>query len=217
MKVRYAGVWSHKLDAKLPPSGNITVLHLGRGGVTEDGTLDTYNRERVVQTLAMVQTITLLRPGATVQVIWTGGHNRKQDRANTHRPASEGGAALQYARTLLNRSNRFAMSAEEESTSTVENATAAAELVPKDGVVVVATDSLHYMMRKVQFIFWLAYPRHRRIYIELPASPPDTNWKKLATHLVSTCTTILGMLLVSRGDTAAIQRRQVSLQKYTGH
>lgn len=209
--------WSTGLDAKLPHSGNITIFHLGRGGVDEDGTLDDYNRNRVEWTLTVARVTALLRPEANIQIVWTGGCNRKQDRSGASRATSEGRAALVHACTLIGRNDRFTMLAEENSTSTVENATASAKLVPEGDTVLVVTDPLHYLMQKAQFIFWLVYPRHQRIYVQLPASPPGTNSKKIATHLVSTYITVYGMSFVTRGDAAGIQRRQVLLQKYTGH
>lgn len=218
MKVRYArSRWSGRLDDTLPPSGDITIFHLGRGGVGEDGTLDPYNRARVERTLAVARVVALVRPNANIRIIWTGGCNRKQDRSGTSRATSEGTAALAYACALFHASDHFTMLAEENSTSTVENATASAELVPEDDTVLVVTDPLHYVARKVQFIFWLTYPRHRRLYVQLPASPPGTNAKSILVHLISTCTTVLGMFRVTRGDTAGIQRRQVVLQRYTRH
>ena len=217
MKVRFARSLSSRLDAVLPPSGNVTVFHLGRGGVNADGTLDDYNSVRVERTLAVARVVTRLRPEAHVQVIWAGGCNRKQDRSGTSRETSEGRAALVYACGLIHGNDHFTMQAEENSTSTVENATASAKLVRKGDTILVVTDPLHYVARKVQFIFWLMFPRHRRLYIQLPASPPGTNIKSVVMHLVSTYITTLGMSFVTRGDADDIQRRQVQLQKLTGH
>lgn len=218
MKVRYKGSrWSSKLDAELPQSGNVTIFHLGRGGVEEDGTLNAYNRNRVEQTLAAARVVALLRPYANIQIIWTGGCNRQQDRTGAPRLASEGGAALLYARTLITARDRFTMLVEENSTSTVENATASAKLVRENDTILVVTDPPHYKMRKIQFIFWLMYPMHERTYLQLPTSPPGTNIVKAVVHVVSTCTTVLGMIFVKRGNARSIQHRQALLQKYTGH
>lgn len=218
MKVRFADRFrSSKLDAELPHGGYISIFHLGRGGVNADGTLDAYNRTRVERTLGLASVVAVLRPDANIQIVWTGGCNRKQDRASIARPTSEGEAALRHARTLIRPEDRFTMVAEESSTSTVENATASALLVSDNDTILVVTDPLHYLMRKVQFIFWLVFPKHERIYIQLPTSPPGTNIVKIATHLISTCTTVLGMSFVKRGNARSIQRRQVLLQKYTGH
>lgn len=205
-----------KLDAQLPPNRNVTVVHLGRGGVQEDGTLDAYNKGRVEQTLRVVSAITSLRPRAKVQVIWTGGHNRKLDRSDTKPSTSEGDAALRHATELVG-PDSYTMLSEAKSTSTVENATACAALIPADDTIVVVTDPLHYVSWKVQFIFWLTYPGRRIVFVELSLSPPGTTHKKVAVHLVSTFITMAGMIGVRRGNPAAIQHRQVRLQKYTGH
>jgi hypothetical protein len=207
------------LDGQLPPHLDITIMHLGRGGVKEDGALDAYNKGRVEWTLDIARAIANLRPHAEIKILWTGGCNRKQDRAGAERPASEGGAALQYANTLIKADDRFVMLAEQISTSTVENATASAGagLVPDDSAIVVVTDPLHYMARKIQFIMRLVFPRHKLTYVELPSSPPDTTWKSVAKHLVSTFITTAGMIGVTRGDAPGIQRRQVWLQDHTGH
>lgn len=218
LKVRYASLsWLSKLGAQLLSSeGNVTILHLGRGGI-HDGKLDDYNRMRVIQTLAIARAVALLRPNAAVQIIWSGGCNRQQDRTGTPLLVTEAGAALKYAEPLLRECDRFTMAAEEHSTSTVENATESAKIVSSNDAIVVVTDPLHYWLWKVQLIAWLVYPHHRRIYVELPTSPPDTNWKKIAVHAVSTCTTVIGMTFVRRGDAVAIQRRQRLLQKWTRH
>lgn len=209
--------WTTKLDGLLLPGLNITIMHLGRGGVMANGTLDAYNRGRVEQTLDVARGVASLRPHAKVRIIWTGGHNRQQDRSGTQRVASEGGAALQYASTLVKVSDRFTMLAEVNSTSTVENATASAGLVPSGGVIIVVTDPLHYVAGKVQFIMRQTFPKHRVVFVELPSSPPGTTWMSGAKHLVSTVITVAGMTGVARGDVAGIQRRQVWLQDHTGH
>jgi hypothetical protein len=205
-----------KLDALLPPNADVTIIHLGRGGVEEDGTLDSYNRRRVEQTVSLASKVATIRPGVDTQIIWTGGCNREQDRCGVQLPASEGGAALRYASTLT---NGYAMTAEEDSTSTVENATAAARLVLDNSVIIVVTDRLHYVARKVQLIFWLVFPQHRRVFVELSSVPPGTGPMKIVTHLASTVATAIGMFVLGakRGDSDGIQRCQVKLQRITGH
>lgn len=218
MKVRSAGSsWSSKLDAQLSQSGNVSIFHLGRGGVNDDGTLDPYNRARVERTLAVARAVAMLRPHANIQIIWTGGCNRKQDRTGTAGPISEGRAALLHACTQIRQYDHFTMMTEENSTSTVENATASAKFVRQGDTIIVVTDRLHYLLRKIQFIFWLMYPAHERVYVQLPSSPPGTNVMKVVTHLISTCTTVLGMVFVKRGNAKSVQSRQVFLQRYTGH
>jgi len=64
---------------------------------------------------------------------------------------------------------------------------------------------------------WLVFPYHRVVFVELPTSPPGTNWKKTLTHLVSTFVTVAGMVGVTRGDSVGIQQRQNRLQSITGH
>ena len=209
--------WKTGLDRQVPPGTNITVMHLGRGGVTARGTLDSYNQERVFQTLEVASDIQSLRPRAEVQIVWTGGHNRQQDRSGAQRPASEAGAANQHALTMVTVDDKLTMVTEENSTSTVENATRSTELVADSGVIVVVTDPLHYLARKVQFIMWLAFPQHRLVFVEVVASPPGTNWKSKVKHLISTFVTVVGMAGVTRGDSAGIQRRQNRLQRLTGH
>lgn len=219
MKVlRYGSTnFKTRLASQIPPGTNITVMHLGRGGVTTKGTLDSYNQERVFQTLEVATEINKLRPRAKVQIVWTGGHNRKQDRSGAQRPASEAGAANQHALTMVTEEDNFTMVTEKNSTSTVENATRSAELVADSGVIVVVTDRLHYLARKVQFIMWLAFPQHRVVFVEVVESPPGTNWKSKAKHLISTFVTVVGMAGVTRGDSVGIQRRQNRLQRLTGH
>jgi hypothetical protein len=208
--------WTTGLNVNILPDTNVTIMHLGRGGVMEDGTLDLYNTQRVLQTVVVASVIVDLRPPVSrIQILWTGGHNRKADRSGAQRPASEAGAAYQYAAKVTDDS--LTMLTEEDSTSTVENATRSAGLVPDGDVIVVVTDPLHYLAWKVQFIMWLAFPGHRLIFVELPAAPPDTNWKSKVKHLVSTFITVTGMIGVTRGDAAAIQRRQNQLQRLTGH
>jgi hypothetical protein len=205
------------LDTQLPPGFNITIMHLGRGGVEEDGTLDPYNRDRVERTLDVARAVATLRPSAYIRILWTGGCNRQLDRSGTQRPASEGGAALRYATTLIQADDRFAMQSEENSTSTVENVTAYRKYASQGSDIVVVSDPLHYLARKIQFILWLVFPGRRTVFVELPSSSPDTNWKSRVKHLVSTFITVVGMIGITRGDAVGIQRRQVWLQDHTGH
>ena len=205
------------LARQIPPGTNVTVMHLGRGGVMEDGTLDDYNQERVFQALEVATDINKLRPHATVQLVWTGGCNREEDRSGAERPASEAEAANRHALTMYTEDDSFKMVTETNSTSTVENATRSAELVEDSGVIVVVTDRLHYVARKVQFIMWLAFPQHRLVFVQVVASPPGTNWKSVAKHLVSTFVTVVGMTGVRRGNPKSIQNRQNLLQRLTGH
>jgi hypothetical protein len=205
------------LARQIPPGTAITVMHLGRGGVTEEGTLDSYNKDRVFQTLEVASLVNKLRPRAKLQVIWTGGCNRQEDRADTKRPASEAGAANQHALTMIEEDETYTMVTEEDSTSTVENATRSAELVADSGVIVIVTDPLHYLARKVQFIMKLVFPQHRLVFVEVVESPPGTDWKSKVKHLISTLVTVVGMAGVTRGDAAGIQRRQNLLQRLTGH
>lgn len=209
--------WKTGLNVHILPGKNVTIMHLGRGGVMEDGTLDFYNTDRVLQTVAIASDIADLRPPVSrLQILWTGGHNRKADRSGAQRPASEAEAAYQYAGKVVI-DDALTMLTEEDSTSTVENATRSTKIVPDGDVIVVVTDPLHYLAWKVQFIMWLTFPRHRLIFVELPSAPPDTNWKSKAKHLVSTFITVTGMIGVNRGNAAAIQRRQNQLQRLTGH
>lgn len=219
MKVlRYGSTnFKTRLASQIPPGTNITVMHLGRGGVTANGTLDSYNQDRVFQTLEVASEIGQIRPHAEVQIAWTGGCNRVEDRSGTQRPASEAGAANQHALTMVTVDDNVTMVTEENSTSTVENATRSTKLVANSGVIVVVTDRLHYFARKVQFIMWLAFPQHRLVFVEVVASPPGTNGKSIAKHLISTFVTVVGMAGVTRGDSAGIQRRQNRLQRLTGH
>lgn len=209
--------WKASLANQILPATNIVVMHLGRGGVMEDGTLDPYNTGRVLQTLEVASDIEDLQPSARVQILWTGGCNRKQDRSGTRRPASEGRAAIQCARPLVGKDDNFTMLTEENSTSTVENATRSSELVANSDVIVVVTDPLHYVARKIQFIMWLVFPYHRVVFVELPTNPPGTSWKNVAVHLVSTFITVAGMAGVTRGDSVGVQQRQNRLQRLTGH
>ena len=206
--------WKTDLAGQIPPGITVTVMHLGRGGVMADGTLDTYNKGRVLETLAVATDIQGIRPQNELRILWTGGCNREQDRSGAELPASEAGAAEQYAQTMQ---RGFTMLTEGDSTSTVENATRSKELVADSDVIVVVTDRLHYLARKVQFIMWLAFPQHKVVFVELHKMPPGTNWKKVATHLVSTLITTVGMIGVATGDAAGIQRRQNRLQSLTGH
>lgn len=206
-----------RLSKHIPPATDITIIHLGRGGVTKEGTLDIYNKGRVLQTVSLAAVIEGIRPRAQVSILWTGGCNREQDRAGDKRPATEAGAALNYAYSLIGENDTVVMGIEERSTSTVENATRATALVSEFNTIVVVTDKLHYLAHKVQFIFWLAFPRRRVVFVTLPKSPPGTNAKTVAVHLVSTFITMLGMIGVHRGNADSIQRRQERLQQITGH
>jgi hypothetical protein len=201
-----------QLSKLIPLDTNVVVMHLGRGGV-ENGVLDPYNQGRVHQTLNVMASIETIRPRATVRILWTGGHNRQQDRTGNTPPISEARAAHDYAATLIDDE----MLVEDQSTSTVENATRSREMVAADDTLVVVTDKLHYLARKVQFIFWLTYPRHRVVFVMLPKNPPGTDWLSRCKHLVSTITTVVGMVNVRRGDPDSIQKRQNRLQSITGH
>jgi len=205
------------LAAQIPPATNVVVMHLGRGGVTEEGTLDIYNRGRVLQVLNVVAMIEDIRPRATVRTLWTGGCNREQDRTGDKPPVSEAEAAFNYARERFDEDSVFDMLTESLSTSTVENATRSREMVAAQDTIVVVTDSLHYLARKTQFIFWLTYPRHRVVFVKLPKPPPGTNWLGRCKHLASTAVTVVGMIGVRRGDPDSIQERQNQLQTLTGH
>lgn len=200
------------LDARIPPNTDVVVMHLGRGGV-ESGALDSYNKGRVLQVLDVASTIKTIRPRATVRTLWTGGHNRQQDRTGNTPPVSEAQAAHDYAATLTDDE----MLVEDRSTSTVENATRSRELVAADDTIVVVTDKLHFVAGKVPFIFWLTYPHHRVVFVKLPKNPPGTNWLSRCKHLVSTAVTLVGMIGVRRGSPASIQKRQNKLQTITGH
>lgn len=216
--MRVIGYNTEELDTKaiaaILSSDAATFLHLGRGGVQEDGTLDNYNKARVEQTVSLVRGLMMRFSHIPIRVIWSGGHNRAQDRSGIERTNSEGGAALAHA-TLID--SRITMQAEEESTSTVENATASVALVPDGDTIVVVTDPLHYRFWKVQFIMWLTFPCRKIVYVKLPELPPNTTKKSVAKHFVSTFITVVGMIGTKRGDANAIQRRQRLLQQLLRH
>lgn len=215
MKVlRYSNLTYNDLNSQLPPDKNITVMHLGRGGVLPNCMLDDYNQKRVLRTLGVALNVQAARRHAEIQILWTGGHNRQLDRAGTELPA-EAKAARRYARTKID--DRFTQLTEENSTSTVENATRSVELIPEDHVIVVVTDKLHYLTWKVQFIFWLVFPSQKVVFIKLSDSPPGTTWKNVAIHLVSTVVTVVGMAGVPRGNAAKVRDRQKLLERLTGH
>lgn len=201
------------LDAQILPNTDVIVMHLGRGGV-ESGVLDSYNKGRVLQVLDVASTIKAIRPRATVRILWTGGHNRQQDRTGNTPPVSEAEAARDYA-AIMRADDE--MLVENRSTSTVENATRSHEMVAADDTLVVVTDKLHFVAGKVRFIFWLTYPRRRVVFVKLSKNPPGTNWLSRCKHLVSTVITMVGMTGVRRGDPKGIQDRQNRLQRVTGH
>ena len=59
----------------------VTLVHLGRGGVEKDGTLNPYNQYRVGAVLRIARQLNKYFPKLRVTIIWTGKCNRAQDRS----------------------------------------------------------------------------------------------------------------------------------------
>lgn len=198
------------------PSEPILLVHLGRGGVQQNGELDAYNRRRVENVIALARALQAKFPERDIAALFTGRCNRKQDRLRVELPATEADAALEYAQTLCKLGDRFVLGAERRSTSTMENAINTARSAMDNGILVILTDPLHYLGGKVTFIMRLVFPQRRIIFVELPDRLKVT-FPDMAKQLLSAVITRIGMIGVARGDLNGIKQRQIDLQEGLRH
>ena len=185
----------------------VTLIHLGRGGVQKDGTLDPYNQYRIRKVLHIARQLNERFPDLHVTIILTGKCNRAQDRSSVPLPATEAGAAMAYAKTLHKPGDMFVVETEEISTSTVGNGLCVARQFHLRGPLVILTDPLHYLGGRVEHIMQLIFPHRKLVFVELPGRQ-DVTRKEMGIHLASTVVTRLCMLAVVKGDLWAIERRQ---------
>lgn len=191
----------------------VTLVHLGRGGVQGDGSLDGYNQLRVNEVLSTARKLKARRPGLSIRIIWAGRCNRKQHLSGMTLPATEAGAALAYAKTQLEPGDTFTMEVEDSSTSTVENALFIAREFSIWGPLVVLTDPLHYRGGKVEFILKKVFPRRQIMFVELP-DRQDITRKEVLNQLISAVATRIGIFFARKGDLIAIERSQRRLEKW---
>ena len=193
--------------------GAVTLMHLGRGGVQKDGTLDRYNQCRVEEVIRIARRLSDRFSDLDVEVIFTGKCNRAQHLSGVKLPATEAGAALTHAKSLHKSGDKFTVATEDESTSTVENAIFTARAFSIRGPLVVMTDPLHFRGGKVESIMKKVFPLRSLMFVELP-DRLDNARKEVRNQLISAIATRIGMAFVSRGDLVAIERRQRWLEKF---
>lgn len=173
-----------------------------------DGMLSEYGKKRVGETLRLAKQLSKLY--ANVRIIWTGGASRVQVSAGLLPEKSEGQAMLDYSLSLEGSSD-IPQEAETLSISTVENMTASSSRI-SEGLIVIATDPLHYRFGRVRFISWLVFPRRDVVRVSLSPQPHET-WKGRLSQFLSMAVTATAMIGVKRGDAAAIQTRQLWLER----
>jgi hypothetical protein len=185
----------------------VAVLALGRG-VDENGELYEYTKERVTQTVRIVEEVA--KYCESVTVVWTGGHSIAQVLSDSVPHRSEGEAMHDYALQYPIPTN-VVYKTETSSRSTVENMTNSSTFVTESEILIVVSDRLHFLGGRIRLLMWLTFPAKQALLVAV-SSDPSTSWKSYVIHFSTFFLTAFFMIGVPRGNIRGINHRQSALE-----